>query len=140
VADDPAYGRLDRATDERFTRFCDQLGIAGFGFNQITLRRGQRWRVHRHRDQDEAYVVLEGELTLVVEGGRRVLRRDDVAYIPPPVKRQLVNEGPETCVLLAIGAAPPHERWDAEAFHSWDDPEPHAPQDVPIPDDLPPRS
>ena len=45
-----------------------ELGVTSFGINALTLQPKQRLRVHRHERQEEVYLVLEGELTLIVEG------------------------------------------------------------------------
>ena len=47
-----------------------QLGVTAFGINQIVLRPGERGRIHRHRRQEEVYLVLDGTLSLVIEGAR----------------------------------------------------------------------
>src|SRR6516164_5231949 len=60
--------RLDPDTGERFLPLRRQLGVSSFGMNQIVLQPGQRGRIHRHLRQEEVYLVLEGTLTLVVEG------------------------------------------------------------------------
>ncbi len=38
--------------------------------------------VHFHQHADNVYIVLEGVLEVVVEGERRLLRKDDVGFIP----------------------------------------------------------
>ena len=38
--------------------------------------------VHFHRYADNVYIVLEGVLEVVVEGERRLLKKDDVGFIP----------------------------------------------------------
>ena len=38
--------------------------------------------VHFHRHADNVYIVLEGVLEVVVEGERRLLKKDDVGFIP----------------------------------------------------------
>ncbi len=130
--------RLDLDHPERFQRLRADLGVTAFGLNLMVLRPGQRGRVHRHRHQEEVYVVLRGTLTLVLEDGERDLAPHDVVRVPPEVRRQLVNRGPEPVTVLALGGAGTHEGRDGEAFASWDATEPIAPKDVPLPDDLPP--
>jgi mannose-6-phosphate isomerase-like protein (cupin superfamily) len=131
---DVSTTRLDLDTVERMTMLGEQLGLTSFGLRQIVLRPGQRNRVHRHRDQEEVYVVLRGRLTIRFDDGERELGEGEVARVPPPVRRQLSNEGDEPCAILAIGAAGTHERGDGEAFLDWDDTDPKPPPDVPLPD------
>ena len=129
---------LDLSGGERFAQVGTPLGLESMGCRVITLGPRQRARVHRHREQEELYVVLEGELTLVFEGGDEIaVRRHEAVRIAPPVRRQLANRGSEPVHVLAVGASGTHEPRDGEAFADWSDTEPKSPLDVPMPDDLP---
>jgi len=130
--------RLDLDTDERFVPLRRRLAVSGFGLNQLMFAPGQRGRIHRHERQEEVYLVLEGTLTLLVEREPHTLGRGELARVPASVRRQLVNQGPERVVLLAIGAAGEHAGRDGEAFASWDDERGVSPQELPLPEDLPP--
>jgi quercetin dioxygenase-like cupin family protein len=132
-----ARTRLDPDAAERFVPLRRQLGVTSFGMNQIVLEARQRGRIHRHREQEEVYVVLDGTLTLVVEGEDHVLEAGELVRVAPGVRRQLVNRGPERLVLLALGGAKEHVGRDGEAWADWDGPGPAAPQEVPLPADLP---
>jgi uncharacterized cupin superfamily protein len=132
-----AFATLDFDSPDRFQRLRAELGITSFGLNLIVLRAGQRGRIHRHHRQEEVYVVLDGTLTLFVEGEEHTLERGAVARVGPQVRRQLVNRGAGSLVLLAIGGAEPHEGRDGEAFESWEATEGRPPQETPMPDDLP---
>ncbi len=130
--------RLDAVPGDRFARLRAGLGVSSFGINVIVLEPGQRNRVHRHRQQEEVYIVLDGTLTLMVEGEPYEFTVGDVVRVAPEVRRQLVNRARSDLRLLALGGDAGHEHAprDAEAFNSWDDAEPGTPQTVPIPDDL----
>ncbi|HEX3801810.1 MAG TPA: cupin domain-containing protein [Solirubrobacteraceae bacterium] len=130
--------RLDQAPEQRFARLRAGLGISSFGINVIVLEPGQRNRIHRHRQQEEVYVVLDGTLTLIVEGEPQQHVAGDVVRVAPQVRRQLVNRGAADLRLLALGGYVEHEHEprDAEAFDAWDDVEPGTPQTVPLPEDL----
>ena len=127
---------LDREGDERFQALRRELGVSAFGLNLIRLRPGQRGRIHRHERQEEVYVVLEGTLTLGVEGEERAVATGEAVRVAPAVRRQLVNRGSELLVLLAIGGAEPHAGRDGAAFSSWDETEGRPPPEVPLPDDV----
>jgi uncharacterized cupin superfamily protein len=133
-----ARARLDLDSTERFVPLRRQLGVTAFGLNQIVLQPGQRGRIHRHTAQEEVYLVLEGTLTLLIEGEEQTLGRAELARVAPAVRRQLVNRGPGRLVLLALGGAGEHAGRDGEAFAAWDDEHGVPPQDLPLPDDLPP--
>jgi mannose-6-phosphate isomerase-like protein (cupin superfamily) len=105
--------------------------------NQIVLRPRQRGRIHRHERQEEVYLVLEGTLTLVVEGEEEALERGELVRVAPEVRRQLVNRGPDRLVLLALGGDGEHVGRDGRAFADWDDAQGAPPAEIPLPDDLP---
>ncbi len=132
---------LDRepeGPEDRFQRLRAELGVSSFGMNLIVLQPGQRGRVHRHREQEEVFVVLRGTLTLLLDGGEeRELATLDAARVAPAVRRQLVNRGAEPVAILALGASGEHEGRDGEAFASWDDDAPRPPQELPLPPDVP---
>jgi mannose-6-phosphate isomerase-like protein (cupin superfamily) len=128
---------LDPDVGERFLPLRRALGVTSFGVNQIVLEPRQRGRIHRHAHQEEVYLVLEGTLTLVVEGEEQTLGRGELVRVGPEVRRQLVNRGPERLVLLALGGAGEHHGRDGEAWVAWDSPQSAPPPEVPWPDDLP---
>ena len=132
-----ATTRLDPDAGERFVSLRRQLGVTTFGMNQIVLEPRQRGRIHRHRHQEEVYLVLEGTLTLLVEDDERIVERGELVRVAPAVRRQLVNRGPERLVLLALGGATEHVGRDGEAWTDWDGRGPSPPQEVPLPEDLP---
>jgi mannose-6-phosphate isomerase-like protein (cupin superfamily) len=130
--------QLDPNVGERFLPLRRQLGVTSFGMNQIVLEPGQRGRIHRHARQEEVYLVLDGTLTLVIEGDPTDLGQGELIRVAPGVRRQLVNLGPGRLVLLALGGAGEHQGRDGEAFHSWSDQSPVSPQELPFPPDLDP--
>ena len=127
---------LDRDGEERFQPLRRELGVSAFGLNLIRLRPGQRGRIHRHERQEEVYVVLEGSLTLGVEGEERVVARGEAVRVAPAVRRQLTNRGRELLVLLAIGGAEEHVGRDGAAFGAWEETEGRPPPEIPLPDDV----
>lgn len=127
---------LDLEGEERFQTLRRELGVSAFGINLLRLRPGQRGRIHHHERQEEVYLVLEGTLTLGVEGEERELGRGSLARVAPAVRRQLTNKGSELLVLLSIGGAEPHEGRDGVAYAAWEDSEGRPPPEVPLPPDL----
>jgi uncharacterized cupin superfamily protein len=130
--------QLEPDTAERFTPLRRQLGVTSFGINQIVLQPGQRGRIHRHGRQEEVYLVLEGQLSLTVEGEESRLDAGELARVAPDVRRQLANRGPGRLVLLALGAAGEHQGRDGEAFAAWEDAAGVPPGELPNPADLGP--
>lgn len=134
---DVAYAKLDSTAEIR-QPIGRELGLTAFGMGLMILRPRQRLRVHTHDHQEEAFLVLAGELTLSIEGVEHLLGPRELARVGPGVRRQLINRGNEQLEVLAIGAAGSHESRDGRAWTSWDEPgDGRPPQDVALPDDLP---
>jgi quercetin dioxygenase-like cupin family protein len=137
MAEDPTIVALDFDTDERFVPLRKLLGVSGFGINQLTLAPGQRMRIHRHAGQEEVYLVIEGRLTVLVEGVAHTVAAGELMRVAPEVRRQLANTHRERVTLVALGSARDgHESRDAEAFNTWEETTGGQPRDVPLPDDL----
>jgi uncharacterized cupin superfamily protein len=135
---DTAFARLDRDSDERFQSLRRELGVSAFGMNLMILQPGQRGRIHAHDRQEEVYLVLEGELTLLIEGSEHVLGPDRLVRVAAPVRRQLINAGARRVVMVALGGSGEHVGRDAHAWVSWEDAGPGLPpQEIPLPEDLP---
>ncbi len=135
---DTTFARLDRDSPERFQSLRRDLGVSAFGINLMILQPGQRGRIHAHDRQEEIYLVLEGELTLLVEGAEHVLGPDHVVRVGAPVRRQLINAGTRRVVLVALGGSAEHVGRDGRAWVSWQDDGPGLPpQEIPLPDELP---
>jgi mannose-6-phosphate isomerase-like protein (cupin superfamily) len=131
-----ARTRLDPDSEERFVMLRRQLGVTSFGLNQLVLQPGQRSRIHRHAHQEEVYLVIEGRLSLLIEGEETELGEGELIRVAPDVRRQLLNRGPGRLVLIALGGAGEHQSRDAEAFTAWEEQTGKGPQDVPWPPDL----
>jgi len=129
---------LDPDSGERFLGLRRALGVTSFGINQMVLQPGQRMRIHRHQRQEEVYLVLEGGLTVAIEGDEIELGRGELLRVAPGVRRQLINYGPGRVLLVALGGAGEHDGRDGEAFRAWGDETAAEPKDVPLPDDLGP--
>jgi mannose-6-phosphate isomerase-like protein (cupin superfamily) len=137
---DVAFATLRREGGERFQTLRRELGVSSFGMNLIVLAPGERGRIHSHERQEEVYLVLEGRLTLIVEGEESELGQSELIRVAPRIRRQLVNRAPERLVLLALGGEGEHRGRDGEAFASWDDQVGVAPQELPLPADLDPKA
>ena len=128
---------IDWTSNERFLSLRRALGVTSFGLNQMTLQPGQRGRIHRHREQEEVYLVMRGTLTVAVEGQEHELGEAQLMRVAPQVRRQLMNRGDRPCVVVAIGGAGEHVGRDGEAFADWPETEGRPPQELPLPEDLP---
>lgn len=131
--------RLEPQPPDRFVRLRAPLGVSSFGINQIVLAPGERGRIHTHAHQEEVYLVLDGTLTLIVEGAELDFEAGELARVPPELRRQLLNRGPGPVSLLALGGMVAHEHVsrDATAYTAWEGGETGTPQEIPLPEPLP---
>jgi uncharacterized cupin superfamily protein len=135
---DVAFGRLDPDSGERFQRLRNELGVSTFGMNLIVLQPRQRGRIHRHEVQEEVFLVLEGELSLGLDGEEHVLGAGELVRVGPTGRRQLVNRSGKRGAVLALGGSAEHAGRDGRAWETWEDDGPgRPPQEVPLPADLP---
>ena len=113
--DDSVAGRVD-GVEGRFARSALEsrdLGVSLFryapGFRAQTA--------HKHREQEEAYVVVAGGGRMLVDGDVIELRQWDVVRVAPETTRAFEG-GPDGLELIAIGGPKPEggdgERADAE--------------------------
>ncbi len=56
---------------------------------------------------EKVYVVLEGEMTVIVEGGEARLGPMDSCTIAPGETREIVNRGDGLCKMLVVMPYPP---------------------------------
>jgi mannose-6-phosphate isomerase-like protein (cupin superfamily) len=134
---DLVIASLEPDGTERIQRLRRQLGVSAFGLNLIVLEPRQRGRIHAHERQEEVYLVLEGTLTLAVEGEEHALGHGHVVKVGPSLRRQLTNRGPGRLVLLALGGEGEHQGRDGRAWEEWEEGgEGRPPAEVPLPQDL----
>ena len=61
---------------------------------------------HRHREQEEAYIVVAGSGHVLLDGEVREIRQWDVVRIAPAVVRAFAS-GPDGLELIAVGGPKP---------------------------------
>ena len=59
---------------------------------------------------ERVYVVLEGEMTVIVDGVETVLQAMDSCTIPPGEVREIVNRSNHVCKMLVALSHPPGAR------------------------------
>jgi uncharacterized cupin superfamily protein len=74
-----------------------------FGINVTILEPGQSSVYHAEANQ-EAFLVLAGSCTLLVEGEERSLEPWDFFHCPPWTQHAFVGAGVGPCVILMVGA------------------------------------
>jgi uncharacterized cupin superfamily protein len=91
----------------------DLAGLTQFGVNRTKLPAGVASSLrHWHEQEDEFIYVLEGELTLVEDGGETLLKAGEAAAWKAGVAdgHVLVNRSSRVAVYLEIGSRAPRER------------------------------
>lgn len=79
---------------------------------EITVPPGLGAPPHRHEQDAEAFFMLDGSLTVELEGVRRILQRGDTCHLPTGSVHAFRNEGAAEARFLAL-ITPGH---DAFAF------------------------
>jgi uncharacterized cupin superfamily protein len=98
--------------DRTRQRLGDAGGLGDYGVNLMRLPPGG-WssQRHWHSHEDEFVYLLEGELTLIEDGGETLLRAGDCAAFPKSTGNghHLVNKSSVTAVYLEVGSRHPHD-------------------------------
>jgi uncharacterized cupin superfamily protein len=91
----------------------DVVGLTQFGVNLTRLKPGAASALrHWHEAEDEFVYVLEGEITLIEDGGTSVLQPGDAAGFKAGVANghHLVNRSQRDAVYLEVGTRATRER------------------------------
>jgi quercetin dioxygenase-like cupin family protein len=75
-----------------------------FGINVSVFEPGQQMGMYHREHGQEAFLVLSGECTLIVEGEEHVLSAWDFFYCPPETEHIIVTSESQSAVVLAVGA------------------------------------
>ena len=95
------------------TALGDVVGLTQFGVNLTRLKPGAASALrHWHEAEDEFVYVLEGEITLIEDGGTTVLQPGDAAGFKAGVANahHLVNRSQRDAVYLEVGTRARSER------------------------------
>ena len=91
----------------------DVVGLTQFGVNLTRLKPGAASALrHWHEAEDEFVYVLEGEITLIEDGGTTVLQPGDAAGFKAGVANghHLVNRSQRDAIYLEVGMRAKRER------------------------------
>lgn len=76
-----------------------------------------RTPIHVHAWDDETIYVIEGELTVMIEGRARRLTAGTSVFLPRRIPHQLMNVSGRPCRYILIGTPALFERFLEEAGH-----------------------
>jgi quercetin dioxygenase-like cupin family protein len=84
------------------------LGMEAFGMNMVDIPPGERIPEHDEtgRDQEEVFLALHGDATIVIDGEEHHLPEGSFARLDAQLKRTVANDGDETIRILICSA--PH--------------------------------
>jgi uncharacterized cupin superfamily protein len=83
------------------------LGLSAFGLNLVDIEPGGQIPEHDEsgRDQEEVFVALNGNATIVIDGDDHDLPEGALARLDPELTRTVVNRGSRP-VRVLIASAP----------------------------------
>ena len=101
--------------DEPARHVTELSELAGFAHTRANVWRyepGAKGRRHRHKTQEETFVVLSGTLTMYLgDPPERVdVPRDGVVHVESGTVLQSANHGDEDVLVYAYGTPPESER------------------------------
>lgn len=106
----PPHG--DKQEGRRTWIVTREFGLTQFGVNRVELPPGA-WSSNRHwhRSNDEAVIVVSGELVLVTDDGEEVLRAGDCVAFKAGVANahHLQNRSSEPAVFFDVGGRDPYD-------------------------------
>jgi uncharacterized cupin superfamily protein len=77
----------------------DQLGVRLF-----VLEPGQPMSMYHWEDDQEDFLVVDGEALLIVEGEERPLRKWDLVHCPRKTRHVIVGAGGGPCMIFGVGS------------------------------------
>ena len=105
---------LGEYLETRFAR--KKMGLEQFGFSYQKFQPNFRQPFgHVHREQEEAYIVLEGSGRIKIEDDVVDLQQWDAIRVPAGITRALESGG-DGMTILAIGGNP---TGDADMVENW---------------------
>ena len=108
MAEGFTIGRLGEfETNGRWQLVRRGLGVDSFGLNVVEIEQGYSIPEHNEldRDQEEVFIILEGDAVFVIDGEEHPAPKGTFGRISPPLLRTVRNDA-ETPVTLLIVSAP----------------------------------
>jgi uncharacterized cupin superfamily protein len=100
----PWIERRGRGAYAEFEGFEGAADFSQLGLNLTVLGPGEPMAMYHYENDQEDFLVLAGEATLVIEGRERRLRRWDLVHCPSGTEHVIVGAGSGPCVVLCVGA------------------------------------
>lgn len=108
------------------------LGLTALALGLIRIPAGKGYTfTHRHAEQEEVYLAIEGRGAILIDGELLPLARGDVIRVAPEASRALKADDDSPLLIICAGAVPAGYPKDPNARYLIDD-------GIPDYDDLPP--
>lgn len=104
---DPGHGEKIYELLGKENGASDNLSIA-----IVEIEESCASEAHIHPEAEEAYIVLEGQGRLVVDGETRIISQNELAKIPKGKEHQIFNNAQETLKFLCVCAP----AWTPDCF------------------------
>ncbi len=84
------------------------MGCKGVGVSLMRLKPGEgAGYVHRHKVQEEVFIILKGTGTILLDGKRHSMPEGAMVRVGPTVYRAMGNTSRRDVVYMVLGAIPP---------------------------------
>ena len=93
-------------TNGRWSLVRRGLGVESFGLNVVEIEQGYAIPEHNEveRDQEEVFVVLEGNVVMVIEGEEHPAPEGTFVRVAPPLLRTVRNDAEQPATVLIVSA------------------------------------
>jgi len=82
----------------------DEIELEELGFSIAVLNPGQSGGRYHREDNQEDFLVLQGECIALIEGEERQLNAWDFVHCPPGTEHAFVGAGDGPCVIFMAGS------------------------------------
>lgn len=80
----------------------------GVGFSFVRYKAGEgAGYVHRHKAQEEVFIALKGDGTIILNGKRIKMPEGTIVRVAAKVWRALGNDSKRDVIFMILGAIPP---------------------------------
>ena len=107
MAEGFTIGRLGEfETNGRWQLVRRGLEVEAFGLNVVEIEQGYSIPEHDEveRDQEEVFVVLEGNVVMVIEGEEHPAPEGTFVRVAPPLLRTVRNDAEQPATVLIVSA------------------------------------
>lgn len=99
---------LSKVTGRHF--LSRPLGCHAVGMSLVRFKPGEGGAfVHRHKVQEEVYMILKGTGSIILDGRRHSMPEGTIVRVSPRVNRAIGNDSRRDVIFAVLGAIPPQK-------------------------------